>query len=626
MASIQPFGLWPSPLQADDLAQNKRLRDVAWDSDGKTLVWLEGRGDRGVLVCQPPGQAPRDLNATLSVRARVGYGGGDFSVGHGRVFFVEDAGRLYVQDLEAGAARPLTPDFGHAAAPAVSRDNRWLVYVHTDADIDRLAIVDTDGTYWPQHLVTGADFYMQPTWHPGGRLLAWIEWDHPQMPWDGSRLCLGQLKLPKDGLPQLISSQPLAGTTDTAIFQPQFSPDGRFLAYVSDQSGYSELYLYNIENGEHIQLTSNALDIAVPAWVQGMRVFAFGADSRHIFFTRSNGGTRCVYAYNLDDHQVHPLEALADYTYVEQLTAAPRGQGLACIASSSHTPSRIVCCQPPKEAVVIARSATEHIRPADLATPQNLTWETDDTKAHGVYYPPTSTVCSGQGLPPAIVLVHGGPTGQSTSQFEGRNQFFATRGYAVLDVNYRGSTGYGRHYMEALRGHWGIYDVEDVLNGANHLVEAGLADPDRLVIMGGSAGGYTVLRALTAKPGAFKAGICLYGISNLFTLATDTHKFESRYLDALIGPFPEAGDLYRQRSPIFAVEALRDPVAIFQGAEDRVVPLEQAQTIVESLRQRGVAHEYHVYEGEGHGWRRPETIAAFYRAVEGFLKQYVLFT
>jgi dipeptidyl aminopeptidase/acylaminoacyl peptidase len=224
-----------------------------------------------------------------------------------------------------------------------------------------------------------------------------------------------------------------------------------------------------------------------------------------------------------------------------------------------------------------------------------------------------------------VINVHGGPTAQTDAGFSPRIQFLATRGYAVLDLNYRGSSGYGRLYREALRRSWGVLDVEDAVSGARHLVDQGRADPSRLVIMGGSAGGYTVLRALTVQPGFFRAGLCLYGISNLFTLAADTHKFESRYLDSLIGPLPEASDAYRERSPLFAADRLRDPIAIFQGTADRVVPPRQAEAIVASLRRRGVPHEYHLYEGEGHGWRRPETTAAFYRAVETFLKQHVVF-
>jgi dipeptidyl aminopeptidase/acylaminoacyl peptidase len=223
------------------------------------------------------------------------------------------------------------------------------------------------------------------------------------------------------------------------------------------------------------------------------------------------------------------------------------------------------------------------------------------------------------------VRIHGGPTGQATASYSPSTQFFVTRGYTVLDVNYRGSTGYGRAYMLALRDSWGRCDVEDAVRAARYLGESGAADPRRLVIYGGSAGGYTVLEALCRAPGLFRAGICLYGVSNLFTLAADTHKFEARYLDLIVGPLPETAERYRDRSPIFHAELIRDPIAIYQGAEDNVVPPAQSEEIVSVLRRRGVPHLYQLYLGEGHGWRRPETIEAFYASVESFLRQYVIF-
>ena len=625
-AEIRQFGLWDSPLEPRDLARSKSFKDVAWDTDGRSLVWLEGRGADGVLVCQRDDQATRDLNPTLSVRARVGYGGGDFAVAGGHLFFAEQSsGRLYRQPLDAGPARPLTPAFGQAASPVVSRDGRWLVYVHTCEEIDRLAIVDIEGSFWPQRLVEGADFYMQPAWHPDGRRLVWIEWDQPQMPWDGTRLVMGTLRLGKKDLPRIESTTILAGDVDTAVFQPAFSPNGRFLAYVSDQRGWSDLYLYDLNSGATSCLTGDQTDVGTPAWVQGLRVFTFSADSRRIYFTRSEGGFRRAYCCTLANGEIAPVEELAEYTFIEQLAAAPKGQSLACIASSSQIPARIVSLDR-KRPRVRARSSSESIRSTELTRPEALSWPAESgLRIHGLYYSPASSRFKGRGRPPLIVTVHGGPTSQADASYSGRNQFFATRGYALLDLNYRGSTGYGRKYMEALRSNWGICDVEDAISGAQHLIDAGLADPDRLVIMGGSAGGYTVLRTLTAKPGFFRAGICLYGISNLFTLAADTHKFEARYLDSLLGALPEASDVYRERSPIFAADRLRDPVAIFQGSDDQVVPPEQAEEIVASLRRRSVPHAYHLYEGEGHGWRKPETIEAFYQAVENFLKQHVLF-
>ena len=293
---IRPFGLWSSPLSPDELASATRLRDVAWDADGRTLVWLEGRGPQGVLVCQEPGAAPRDLNTALSVRAQVGYGGGDFAVSRCHAYFVEHGGRLYRQPLAGGPAQPITPQFGHAASPAPAPTGRHLVYVHSYEGCDTLAIVDVAGRFWPQILAEGADFYMQPAWHPKGDRLAWIEWDHPQMPWDGTRLVLGQLARSRHGLPSLRTTEVLAGDADTAIAQPCFSPDGRYLVYASDERGYSNLWCRDLASGATRCLYEDASDVAGPAWAQGMRAFSWAADSRTLYFVRSENAQRLAYA------------------------------------------------------------------------------------------------------------------------------------------------------------------------------------------------------------------------------------------------------------------------------------------------------------------------------------------
>jgi dipeptidyl aminopeptidase/acylaminoacyl peptidase len=266
------------------------------------------------------------------------------------------------------------------------------------------------------------------------------------------------------------------------------------------------------------------------------------------------------------------------------------------------------------------------VEPQKLGQVQPISWEAPGgVVVHGILTMPPGYVPGSGALPPAIIRVHGGPTGQSVMSYSAATQFFATRGYVVLDVNYRGSAGYGREYMLALRGNWGVYDVEDCVSASRFLAEQGLADGTRIAIMGGSAGGYTVLEALCRAPGVFRCGLCLYGVSNMFTLAADTHKFEAHYLDSLLGPLPEAAAIYRERSPIFHAELLRDPVAIFQGADDKVVPQAQSDTIVAALKANAVPHEYHIYAGEGHGWRKAETIEAFYKAVDAFLRQYLLF-
>jgi dipeptidyl aminopeptidase/acylaminoacyl peptidase len=244
---------------------------------------------------------------------------------------------------------------------------------------------------------------------------------------------------------------------------------------------------------------------------------------------------------------------------------------------------------------------------------------------HGIFYAPCNENFDGLGLPPLIVLIHGGPTSQRGAHYDPLAQFFTSRGYAALQVNYRGSTGYGREYRDQLKNNWGIFDVDDAVSGARHFAEQGIVEADKLVIMGGSAGGFTVLKALEDHPGFFKAGICLYGVANQFTLVADTHKFEERYSESLLGPLPEAAQRYRQRSPVFYADKIQDPIAIFQGEDDKVVPRSQSDQIVAALQRNGVPHEYHLYPGEGHGFRKSETVEAFYKSVEKFLRQYVIY-
>ena len=516
------------------------------------------------------------MTTTLSVRARVGYGGGDFSVAGGRVYFSEASGRLYRQALAGGPAEPLTPTFGYAASPTVSPDRRWVVFVHTYEDVDCLAIVEAGGQAWPQKLATGADFYMQPCWHPQGNRIAWVEWNHPQMPWEGSLLKMGAVQSGSDGAPRLTDGRTLAGSETTAVFQPAFSPNGRHLAYVCNATGWSNLYLYDLHDDRHRMLTADGADVGQPAWQQGTRTYGFAHDVSALYYVRNEAGFRRLWRYDLQRDTATDLHGgLESYTYLEQPALSPTRDALACIASSSTLPARVITLSldNPQAVRVRKRSASESVAEQEFSRPRAVSWATTGgTMVHGLFYPPSSTRFQGIGLPPAIISIHGGPTSQAVASFHPATQFFTTRGYAVLQVNYRGSTGYGRDYADALRGTWGVYDVEDAVSGAGYLVEQGWVDGGKLVVMGGSAGGYTVLQALVSRAGFFKAGISMYGISDLFALAATTHKFEAHYLDQLIGPLPQAANLYRERSPLFAADAIRDPVAVFQGEIDQVVP------------------------------------------------------
>jgi dipeptidyl aminopeptidase/acylaminoacyl peptidase len=630
MTEQRMYGRWDSPISPRSLSVSLRLTEPCWDTDGRTLGWVEGRSDRGVLVVQDAaGGAPRDLTTDLSVRAFVGYGGGDFTLAHGHAYFVAQADqRIYRQSLSGGTARPVTPAFGAASTPAVSPDGRWLAYVHTYEDVDCIAVVDVEGSHWPQRLAEGRDFYMQPAWHPSGDRLGWIEWDHPNMPWDGTEFRVGSIACPEGALPVVTSSRVIAGGNDVSIFQAGFSQSGRSALYVSDETGWGQLYRYDLQTGEAAHLTQDEGDFARPAWGHGMRTYTV-TGSGNVVAVRNIAGFESLVAIGTDGLMRDLRDLHPEYTALGHPAASPVSEEVACIASSGVQPPRVVVID--LEALgypssVRRRSDSENVTPRQLSQPQPVSWKSfDGEQAHGIYYPPASDRFEGIGKPPLIVLVHGGPTSAVQAAWSPQSQFFTTRGYAVLAVNYRGSTGYGREYMLKLRNSWGIYDVQDCMTGAKDLADRGIVDGSKLVIMGGSAGGFTVLQSLVELPGFYRAGLCLFGVSNMFTLASDTHKFEARYLDSMLGPLPEAADVYRERSPIFHADKIVDPIAVFQGEIDRVVPREQSDSIVASLRARGIPHEYHVYEGEGHGWRKTETIEQFYESVQRFLVQHVLF-
>ncbi len=624
----RPYGLWDSPITSEQLAMGVRLTDVRWDSDGETLIWMEERSDRGVLVAKRRGQGARDLTAELSVRARVGYGGGDFTVAQGIVYFVSN-GKIYRQPLAAGAARPITPAFGEVAAPTVSPDGRWILFVHSDGVSDCLAICDTDGESWPQRIACDSDFYMQPCWHPDGDRIAWVSWDHPHMAWGESRLRMATLTTGGRALPTIEKDNCIVAKPDVSVFQPQFSPDGTMLVFVSDESGFGNLAAYDLGTEQMQWLTSGDADISLPAWEQGERTYEFSHDGREVLYVARKGGRDLLRRHVLatgDDEDLG--KHLAEYTHLAQISTSPTEDVIAVIAQATSIPARVVTCalRSGSRSRIHRFSATETTPADDLSIPETVTWRSKDgEKVHGLFYTPTNAAFIGDGEPPAIVLVHGGPTSQYAMGFNAETQFFTSRGYAVLEVNYRGSSGYGRKYRKALDGEWGVIDVEDTVSGARFLADSTRADVRRLVIMGGSAGGFTVLRCLTEHPGLFCAAVCKYGVSDLFGLAMATHKLELHYLDSLVGELPQASDTYRERSPIFSADRITDPIAVFQGEDDRVVPKEQSDRIVASLRRRGIAHEYHLYPGEGHGWRKTDTIAAFYSDVERFLREHVLF-
>ena len=411
-----------------------------------------------------------------------------------------------------------------------------------------------------------------------------------------------------------------------AIFQPEFSPDGRFLAYVSDASGWGQIYAFELETGVHRQLTANEAEHGVPAWAQGLRTYGWDGDSRSIYYLENRSGFVELKRFNVGTETSAAVAGMEEYTHLEQLSVSRGSDAVAMIASSSLTPPRVVSLEPDGQVAVHRRSGVENLNADRLSSAEAITWSCQDgDRAHGLFYPPVMLDEMPAGKPPLIVNVHGGPTSQRFASYANEVQFFTTRGFAVLQVNHRGSTGYGKAYMDMHRGNWGVYDVADSIDGVNYLAGEGLIDAAKVVIMGGSAGGFTVLQSLVEHPGFYRAGVCSYGVSNQFGLLMDTHKFEERYTFWLLGELPEAAELYRARSPVFHADKIVDPLIVFQGTDDKVVPQDQSDSIVASLKRRGVPHEYNLFEGEGHGWRQAETIEKYYDRIERFLLQYVIY-
>ena len=572
------------------------------------IFWTEELAGKTHLVTLR--EAPLTLFPHHPLGGEVGYGGGAFGLDHETVYFVSQ-GRIFRSNRQTLAfPRPITPAFGASADPAPHPRKPWVAYVHSGDDgEDVLALVPADGSAWPRILAKGASFYMQPAWHPEGTHLAWIEWDLPNMPWDGTRLVLAEFH---DGV--IRNTQVLAGDEGTAVFQPCFSPDGRFLLWLENPSGEEgdRLVRLDLQSGRRAVL-HEALSLIDPAWAQGMRVMAFGP-SGFLYLRQNDRGQARLWKVDVERGQKTELPS-GGYSWFSSLDGDEKR--LVAIASAPDRPERVIAYD--GQAFKVIAYGSPHL-PGPFSPGEAVRFQSAGGDwVEAIYYPPIS----GHPRPPAVVSVHGGPTSQRTHAFNLQAQFFASQGFAYLELNYRGSTGYGRSYRQALYGQWGLVDVEDAVAAARFLAESGRADPTRLGIMGGSAGGYTVLMTLATHAGIYRAGVSMFGVTDLFLLAERTHKFESRYTDKLVGPLPNAAPAYRERSPLHHAHRIRDPLYVFQGGNDKVVVPEHAEALVRILRENGTPHRYKRYPDEGHGWRDPATIEDFYTETLVFFRSHL---
>lgn len=626
---IAPYGCWKSPITSDLIvSETIGLGPVV--INGKDIYWVEmrpGEGGRNVIVRRTPDGSLSDITPSpFNARTRVHeYGGGTFVVADGTVYFSNFADqRLYCKAANA-EPQPLTPaadmryadaiiDEVNAAAGGnlqenVDRLRSRIICVreeHTGVEtVNTLVSIGLEGGEDIHVLVSGNDFYSSPRLNPQGNQLCWLSWNHPNMPWDGTQLWVAEVKA--DG--SLGSQKLVAGGVNESIFQPEWSPDG-ILHFVSDRSGWWNLYRWS--DGSIEPLCEMAAEFGLPQWVFGMSTYAFES-AGHIICTYTQQGRWHLASLDTTTQQLEVIDT--PYTEISSLRA-DAGIAVFCAASPTQSTSIVQMDLRTRQLSVLRRSSEVGIDLGYMSTPQAIEFPTENgLTAHAFFYPPQNRdyTAPAPELPPLLVKSHGGPTAAVSSKFNLGIQYWTSRGFGVLDVNYGGSTGYGREYRQRLDNQWGIVDVDDCVNAARYLVERGEADGNRIAIAGGSAGGYTTLCALTFRD-TFKAGASYYGVSDLEALAQDTHKFESRYLDRLVGPYPERRDLYWERSPINFTARLDCPVIFFQGLEDKIVPPNQAEMMVSALKAKGLPVAYVPFEGEQHGFRRAENIK---RALDG---------
>jgi dipeptidyl aminopeptidase/acylaminoacyl peptidase len=629
MTSVSPTGSWPTPITSELVVRAAaRLGEVVVDGDD--VWWSESRpseGGRSVIVRRSADGTVTDvLPAPWNARTRVHeYGGGSWTVQDGTLWFTEFVDqRLYRLDAGSDAPVAVTPEpelpagVRHADFRVTSEGLLAVRETHAEGDrpaevVNELVRVAADAT---EVLVSGPDFVSDARLSPDGTTLAWLQWNHPDMPWDAAQLVVRTA----DGTETVV-----AGGKGESVVQPVWDADGS-LWFLSDRTNFWSLY--RRAPGGEIQLVLDAgCDIGGPQWVFGQSRYALLDDGRIVFaYGRAGADRLAVLEVGM------PLREL-DLPYAVFRYVTVQGNAVVCVAGGpAHEPVVLRVDVDSGEPEVLRPARDLGLDPTWFSQPVHVTFPTEDRGtgidvAHALVYPPTNPGASAPDgdLPPLMVVVHGGPTANAVPVLNVEVQYWTSRGFCVADVDYRGSTGYGRRYRDALQGRWGVVDLDDVVACAQYLADSGRVDPERMAIRGGSAGGYTTLAALTMRPGVFTAGASHYGVADLGALAAETHKFESRYLDGLVAPWPSGADVYAERSPINHVDALDTPLAVFQGDEDAVVPPDQAEAIVAALREKGVPHAYLLFPGEQHGFRKAENIRAaldgelsFYAQIWGF--------
>jgi dipeptidyl aminopeptidase/acylaminoacyl peptidase len=603
-----PYGQWNSPITPAMISKlDKSLRSTHIAIEGQTIYWTETRPEekgRTVLLSRNRAGTIREVTpSNFDVKTKVHeYGGAPYALCGEILYFVNRTDQILYAQHANNEPKPLTR--GEIRLTDIQWSSQGLIAIAEKGGSEKVAnfliLLDPETGQW-KILDQGHDFYSSPALSPDGSHLAWLTWDHPNMPWDSTQLWIGEIK---EG--RLENKVCAAGGSEVSIFQPQWSPQGN-LYFVSDRDGWWNIHRAMADNSTSENVLPREAEFGLPQWVFGMSTWGFTGRGEEILCAYSEQGFWKLGLF--DPHKKNFRKVEAPFTDYSQIRL---GQGFAALlAGSPATPRRILRLDlDTLKMEPIDEAPKLQIDPEDLSVPQNISFETaDGSTAFGYFYPPANKVCQGPAgeRPPLLVFSHGGPTGCADSAFNLKIQYWTSRGFAAFDVNYRGSTGFGRLFREKLKGNWGVADVEDCTKGALYLANKGLVNAEKMMIRGSSAGGYTTLAALTFT-NTFAAGASYYGVGDLLLLARDTHKFESCYLDTLIGPLPACKQLYQDRSPLYHADKITCPIIFFHGENDKVVPKAQTEAMYNALKQNGIPTKLILYPNEDHGFRQAKHI------------------
>lgn len=612
-------GAWESPLTPGMIVAVRRLGSPRPSPDGAWVAYTQGHDGRTDLyLVSSKGGLPRQLSTDRPIS-----GGNYCWTPDSRAIIYTSGGTLWRIPVEGGAARRVSEGEGAQLSPQVSADGHCIAYVadrDEEIDIAVISIPEGKDAMWPYRVSQGSDFTSNPQWAPDSSWLAWMAYDNRKMPWDESHIAASSMGEPPG------ETYVAARHADHAHVQPRIAPDGRRIAFLCDGEGWLNVWMVEVDEkgrplGEARPIAPEAVEHGGPVWPFDIRDLAWSPDGTRLAHLRNVAGRVGI---ALLDPDTGERTLLTNLPGTHEQIAWCGNDAIVCTFNAPDTPSQIVRITVPSgERTVLADGAPLGLGTAASALPEHISYQaTDGRVAYGLLYTP-QRLAPPQGYP-LLVHFHGGPTGQVTEEWNGIVQYFVGRGWAVVQVNFRGSSGYGKAYKDALNGMWGEGELRDGLGAVNYLAAGGLIDRTRVVAWGGSNGGYDTLYGLSKAPGQFAAGVCLFGISDLPLLSEQTHRFERYYTDTLVGPLPETWLRQRELSPLDYAGQVRDPLLILHGAKDTDVPINQAELFVEALKRAGKEYEYHVYPEEGHGWQRVATTLDYLERMDRFLTRYVL--